>query len=169
MSSIKVINQYLTDITWIDASAYDFRLHDHIDVWRVNISSNLSQLDAFLAIITPDELERANRYYHRNDKDRFIVSRGALRIILGKYLNKVPKSIEFEIGQNKKPHIKNNFRLYYNISHSGDWVLLAVSTSEVGADTELINPAYGYQEVLPDNFSHDEISFINENYSISRF
>ncbi|HEY8781754.1 MAG TPA: 4'-phosphopantetheinyl transferase superfamily protein [Mucilaginibacter sp.] len=168
MSLIKIYNRYLDDISWVNASACDFKLDNNIDVWRINISSNFSLLNNFLALINPGEIARANRYFHTRDKNRFIISRGALRIILGKYLNQQPSSIELEIGVNKKPHIKNA-NLQYNISHSGDWILLAVSSSNIGADTELVDVTYNYRDVLEDNFSTNEISYINQTSSVERF
>jgi 4'-phosphopantetheinyl transferase len=171
MSLIKIHNQFLNDINWINASACDYAINNKVDIWRVNISSNLPLLNAFLAILNPGEIARANRYFHVNDKNRFIISRGGLRIILGKYLGKQPSSIEFEIGPNKKPFIKNsnNTNLNYNISHSGDWILLGIANSKIGVDTELINYTYEYKDVLPDNFSQYEIDYINQTSSIERF
>jgi len=171
MSIIKISVHYLNDLTWRDTLECDFIINDSVDVWRINISSNLALLDDFLAIINPGELARANRYYHTKDRNRFIISRGALRIILGKYLNHHPAAIEFEIGINKKPHIKNpnNTGIYYNISHAGDWILLGISNAAIGVDTEQINYDYNYEDVLPDNFSLEEISYITQTLSFERF
>jgi 4'-phosphopantetheinyl transferase len=171
MSIIKISAHYLDDLTWKDSAVCDFVINNSVDVWRINISSNLSVLNDFLAIINPGELARANRYYHAKDRNRFIISRGALRIILGKYLNHHPAAIEFEIGINKKPHIKNpnNTGIFYNISHAGDWILLGISNANIGVDTEQINYDYNYKDVLQDNFSREEIDFINQTMSFERF
>ncbi len=166
----KIRIRYLNEINWIDAAGCNYSLSHGADTWRINIGSNLSRLETFTALMSPDEADRANRYFYPKDKNRFIVSRGALRIILGRYLNVAPSAVEFEIGENKKPHIKNDSPgLHFNLSHSGDWILLAVSNSPIGADVEFINPDYGYQEVLADNFSEAEISYINQESSLERF
>jgi 4'-phosphopantetheinyl transferase len=171
MPLINIQIQYLNDVNWINGTDYGYAMDNNVDIWRVNITSNLSLLENFLTIIHPDEIARANRYFHVRDKNRFIISRGALRNILAKYLNIQPSGVEFEIGPNKKPHIKNaaGNKLYYNMSHSGDWILLAVANSEIGADTEFINDTYSYKDVLKDNFSADEINYINQGPSIDRF
>jgi 4'-phosphopantetheinyl transferase len=171
MSAIKIRIQYLNDVTWVNSTACDFLVNDNsTDVWRINISSNLSLLDYFLSILHPDEIARANRYYQTKDRNRFIISRGALRIILGKYLNGKPVLIEFKTGINKKPYINTNLtQLCYNISHSGDWILLGISDSEIGADTEQVNFTFKHQDVLQDNFSPAEINYINQSSSVERF
>ncbi len=172
MSLIKINVRYLNDVSWVNSAVCDFLVAtDRADVWRININSNLLMLDNFLSILHPDEIARANRYYQTKDRNRFIISRGALRIILGKYLNEQPALIEFKTGVNKKPYINNtnHTRLCYNISHSGDWILLGISDSEIGADTEQVNFTFGYDDVLQDNFSDAEIDFINQSAPVERF
>jgi len=128
-------------------------------------------VDSFKSILTGDEIGRANRFYLQKDRNRFITSRAALRTILGKYLNLAPEAVEFESGLNKKPFIKNGNQnnLQYNLSHSGDAILLAVTDSPIGADVEFINNDFGYSEVLTDNFSSAEVNYITETDSIHRF
>ena len=124
-----------------------------------------------MLIVNKDEVERAKRYYQIKDRNRFLISRGALRSILGKYLNIAPSSVSFGFGPNKKPYIINTgkAKLHYNLSHSGDWILIAVSASEIGADIEFIKPSFAYRDVLMDYFSTDEIKFINQQSSAERF
>jgi 4'-phosphopantetheinyl transferase len=172
MSKIKIFIRYLDNPLWKSAASCDFVTDNNtVDVWRVNISQNLSLLNNLLATMDPEEIARANRYFHLKDKNRSIISRGALRIILGKYLNQRPDLIEFGIGKNKKPYILNTNEtdLHYNISHSGDWILIAISNSETGADTEFINHDFRYTEVIADNFTADEISYVKQNASVDRF
>jgi len=172
MSAIKIQIRYLNDVSWVNGSVCDFSVHNNkADVWRINISSNLSVINSFLEILRPGEIARANRYYQTKDRDRFIISRGALRIILGKYINQQPALIEFKTGPNKKPYINNtnHDQLCFNISHSGDWILVAVSNSEIGADTEQVNYAFNYKDVLQGNFSSAEIDYIDQDSSVERF
>lgn len=46
------------------------------------------------------------------------------------------KDYTAEYQKNKKPVLKCHRALYFNISHSGDYVVLAVSDSEVGCDVQ---------------------------------
>ncbi|WP_394338991.1 4'-phosphopantetheinyl transferase family protein [Mucilaginibacter xinganensis] len=93
---------------------------------------------------------RANRFYQLKDRNRYIISRIILRMILGKYLNLMPAAIQFSAGKNNKPQVKNipPLKLEYNMSHSADAILLAVSDSAIGADIEFINQSFGFNEVL---------------------
>jgi 4'-phosphopantetheinyl transferase len=171
MGAITITNQYLTDITWLNASACNYVVDNHIDVWKVGVGLNLLLVDSLLTILTPDEIARANRFYQLKDRNRFIVSRGALRHIFGKYLKQSPSTVEFGIGENNKPYLKSGYpiNLQFNMSHSGDTILLAISDSPIGADIEFINKSFGFSEVLKDNFSIDEVNYIKETDSVNRF
>jgi 4'-phosphopantetheinyl transferase len=171
MEPIEITNKYLTDIKWLNTATCLFDVSNDIDVWKITVSSNIFLVDDFLKIITPDETARANRFYQLKDRNRFIISRGAMRHIFGKYLNQIPSNVVFGTGENNKPYIENSnpLNLQYNLSHSGDAILLAVSGSAIGADIEFINHKFGFSEVLNDNFSVDEINYIKENESAARF
>lgn len=171
MRAINITNKFLTGVTWAKPAACPFAVNNGIDVWSITINPLQPVPDACLAVISADEVARANRFYQQKDRNRFIMSRWALRSILGRYVDLQAAEIEFEAGKNKKPHIKNTgvSPLHYNMSHSAGNILLAVSDAVLGADIEFINPDFGYSEVLADNFSPPEVSYINEADHINRF
>lgn len=51
------------------------------------------------------------------------------------------KDIIFEYGEKGKPFLKGVLNVYFNISHSGEWVVCALSDGEVGIDIEQIRDA----------------------------
>src|ERR1700748_3438482 len=102
MSSINITNNFLADVTWLDASACNFKINAGIDVWKISSDLNQTHVDSFKTILADDEIDRANRFYQQKDRNRFTTSRAALRIILGKYLNIPPKVVAFAPGLNKK-------------------------------------------------------------------
>jgi len=170
MSVIKIKNRSLNHITWLSHAGCEYIITDGtIDIWRINISSNLSNLNYFVSLLNPAEIERGNKYYQLKDKNRFIVSRGALRYILGRYLHQHPALIGFSLSDKKKPFINNDLNLQFNISHSADWILIAVANTVIGTDIEFINDNFDYADVLESNFSSTEIKQITENNSAENF
>jgi 4'-phosphopantetheinyl transferase len=158
----KITNRFLTDITWQNATASSPVITGGGHVWRIDISQNLKRLEQFEALLTPEETLRAGRYKQQKDTYRFIISRGAQRIILGRYLQIAPAELEFILGDNKKPYLLGSGGevLHYNLSHSGNWIVLAVAQSPVGADVEFVNPAFPFHDILEDNFSRGEADYI---------
>jgi 4'-phosphopantetheinyl transferase len=168
MVQIKVSNSFLSQVKWDDSSACAFSINNQADIWRINIHSNSSLIQSLSTLLTGDEQVKAGRFLHKHDSDRFIISRGALKLIMGRYLNRKPALIEIETGENKKPYIKDS-PLFYNLSHSGDWIIIAVSDSGIGIDTELVNNSFDFNDVINEYFSPEESRFINEDKSADRF
>lgn len=122
-------------------------------------------------MLSPAEIVRANSYLRAEDRDRSVVSRGALRVILSRYLNKNPSQIQFRLDKYKKPYLMDEGVALpcFNISHSADWALIAVSGSEVGVDAEFINTDFPYANILTDYFTEDEVEFIRHKDTDERF
>jgi 4'-phosphopantetheinyl transferase len=171
MGRIKITNKYIGDVIWAKPPDLPQPAGNHIDTFKICSSSNLRFMDDFLSLLSPAEVERANRYLRVEDRNRSVISRGALRIILGKYLHQSPSAIQFGFDKNKKPFLINGDMpgLHFNVSHSGDWLLITVSGHEIGVDVELINPGFPYRDILTDYFTDDEARYILEKNADERF
>ena len=95
----------------------------------------------------------------QKDKERYVVSKFCLRTILGLCLNTKPHEIEFIFHDHKKPTVND---LEFNISHTGDYVLIAISPKPVGIDVEYLNREFDFKSILDITFSKNEIDFIGD-------
>ncbi len=92
--------------------------------------------------LTVDERARAQRLVRPRDGRRFVLCRGALRVIVAGLLDREPGAVEFRSGPGGKPILPprepgNQPPWHFNVSHSGDLALIAVSrTRELGVDVE---------------------------------
>jgi 4'-phosphopantetheinyl transferase len=113
-----------------------------------------------LPYLSEDEHSRACKLKVEQKKDQFVITRGLLRQLLSNYLEKEPKEIMFSYEQHCKPIINdkvNNKSVEFNISHSGDYALIAMSLeNKVGVDIEEINPGIDYQSLSKRFFSEKE-------------
>lgn len=112
-----------------------------VDLWRVALDeSSPEELAALSRLLTPDEMARAERFVHARDRRRYIVARGVLRTILGRYRGVAPESVRFDYGSHGKPALSGahgSAKLYFNVAHSLHLGLIAVTTTgEVGIDLE---------------------------------
>jgi 4'-phosphopantetheinyl transferase len=104
-----------------------------VDIWRICLSTELP------LHLTAAELERASRFRFEADRKRWSRAHSALRTILSRYTEIPPLDLEFQIGEHGKPALRSPAAPYFNLSHSGDWALVAVSThAPVGVDVERI-------------------------------
>lgn len=109
-------------------------------VWRVSLQQSDDALEALLAVLDADERARADRFRFSKDRRHYIVARGTLRLLLSRYLAMPVVKIAFDYNEYGKPALAPEltaFDLRFNLSHSGDMALYAVTLArEVGVDIE---------------------------------
>jgi len=90
-------------------------------------------------LLDASERERAARLRFDRDRARFITGRVALRSILGDLLDRDPARIVFDLGAHGRPSLRDAAGLEFNMSHSGDVALIAVSAAgALGVDVEVL-------------------------------
>lgn len=108
-----------------------------VHVWSVALG--VADVAPLGAILSEDELLRAGAIVSAEGRDRAIVSRAALRTLLGRYLGQAPDELRFTAGRHGKPRVDGP--LGFNLSHSGRLGLIAVARGvEVGVDVEQVAP-----------------------------
>ena len=104
-----------------------------IDIWRLAPAPD--RLAALRTILSAEEAARADAFRFAPDRDRYIAFRGALRQVLGRYLDAPPAGLAIATGPHGKPHLPGGPE--FNLAHSGDAGVLAVSAlGPVGVDLE---------------------------------
>jgi 4'-phosphopantetheinyl transferase len=96
--------------------------------------------------LTPEERQRLQAYRLADDRDRFLLGRGGLRRLLGRWLDLAPEAVPLESGPHGKPHCPGGPG--FNISHSGALILLALHPRRpVGVDVERLRPDLDWQAI----------------------
>ena len=115
-----------------------------VHVWEVPLAGDEETLIACGGVISRDERRRADRFRSRSDAGKFIVARGNLRFILGRYAGLPPGDLEFLLSPYGKPSLGNpgeSPALRFNMADSGNIALAAITRGrDVGIDLELMNP-----------------------------
>lgn len=115
----------------------------HVDIWNWPLEIPASEDAVPDTCLSQDELERAQRFVKPRDAWRYMAGRAGLRSILGEYLGIAPKDLRFSYNAFGKPHLETigECPLEFNLSHSADQALLAVSRHfALGVDIEEIKP-----------------------------
>lgn len=122
-----------------------FSVQNHIvHLWRASLTELLPQEQDFRALLSSDELDRADRFRFEKHRQRFTIARGVLRSILALYTQELPQNISFSYGPRGKPALNNNtLKLQFNVSHSEDKAVYAFTReAEIGIDIEKIEPKF---------------------------
>ena len=135
--------------TWAPGPLHPLLAEGAVDVWRADLAAVAEDLAELLG---GEEHARAERIVNERDRVLWRRSRGLLRVLLGRYLQRDPASLSFAIGEHGKPALARNTgestvsqqthtdhaRLCFNMSHSAQIALYAfTATGEVGVDVEV--------------------------------
>jgi 4'-phosphopantetheinyl transferase len=130
---------------------------DEAHVWLTELNLRPSLLENLKNTLSTDELARANRFHFEKDRHHFIAARGALRVILGNYLNIQPRNLNFTYNTHGKPRIANELdqnHVNFNLSHSHGIALYAVTLGrEVGIDIERVRTNLSFEKIAKRFFS----------------
>lgn len=135
---------------------------NEVHIWSVFLPKYQKDKDYFLSLLSKDEYERA--YSFRKDRDQIqsIISRGILRCLLAKYLGEIPQTLKIMYNLWGKPCLPEENLLYFNVSHSKDYILYAITRNyEVGIDLEYIDKSLDVENMALSILSPIELNLWN--------
>src|SRR5436190_14611588 len=89
-------------IRWPEAPDIPELAEAEVHVWAFSLEGNPG---AFRDVLSKAELERAARFHFARHRRRFINARRMLRVVLGRYLDTDPGSLQFGYGVHGKPEL----------------------------------------------------------------
>jgi 4'-phosphopantetheinyl transferase len=110
-----------------------------------------------IACLSPAELARASRFLRERDRRRFLAARCALRQRLAQHLGLAAGTLRFVLGPEGKPALADGPGCHFNLSHSEDLALVAISERcEIGVDIEVLRPVDGAESLARSHFTAAE-------------
>ncbi len=142
-----------------------------VHVWLAPLDVGAPVISRLEGILSPDERARADRFHFQQHRERFVVARGWLRMLLARYLVTSARRIRFRYEcvcgnsacnvSRRKPALASELRrdsLGFNLSHSEGMVAYAITRGRsVGVDLERICPELAGQLLGWDGFTPREV------------
>ncbi len=125
----------------------------NISVYAVNINDMKGKEQKALCLLTKQRKDKALRYRFEDDRLRCI---GA-GLLLRKYCN-ITSDEQITVNDYGKPSISGT---NFNISHSGEWVMLCLADCPIGIDIEYIKPPK--PKAAKYAFCEDELEWLSKN------
>lgn len=152
----------MSDLHWQLSPFQPHLSPDMVHVWRASLDLPSRDRVAFQETLAPDELDRARRFIVPEARDRFVVARGLLRSILGRYLAIDPGDVSLASGRNGKPELAGaggRAGLRFNMSHSQGLALYAVALDrETGVDLEHVRAGLDFEAIAHRCFARRELA-----------
>jgi 4'-phosphopantetheinyl transferase len=149
IKSVKLIADKETSLITNETIIYSIYLPDF-----VNLKSDLAKY------LNSTEINRAERFHSEIDRNRFIIYRSILKFVLAAHTKLSVKNIILDYHLNKKPYLASHPWLHFNMSHSEDYAVIAISRKKVGIDIEYISENFNFTNLLPNVFGNEETSII---------
>lgn len=148
-----------SEITYCDEEVSQLS-HSDIKLFKIELSKYYAIVDNLLKILSPIEVQRAERYLQLKDRNRFIISRSLLKYVLAKETGLDISKIQFEKSSSHKPYLPSDLLVFFNVSHTGNYAVIAVGDCEMGVDLEFIDNQFDFTEIIPNVFNDSEIHLI---------
>lgn len=133
-------------------------------LWLAKLDQPTEILRAMRQLLSPDEIQRAERFHFRKHREHFTVARGVLRTILGGYLRVEPSQLSFAYSAYGKPALagmQDQLTLRFNLSHSHELALYAFTLRrEIGLDLEYRREDFASEQIAERFFSAREVEML---------
>ena len=135
----------------------------HVWVVRQDAPAIRDRLASYARLLTPDEQQRAQRFLHWADRERFVLGRALARTMLSEYVEVKPADWQFVIDNHGRPQLASRPPggpdLRFNLSHTPGLVACAVTAGrEVGVDVEHIGRHLVHDNIPERFFSAREVA-----------
>jgi len=113
-----------------------------VEVFAVDINSenDMSKYCSLMNFIDRDKQDLISKYKYMDDVKRSLIADILVRTVACNFLNIKNRDIVMLKNSYGKPYLKGYDNFHFNVSHSGNWVVCAVDSSDVGIDIENIKP-----------------------------
>lgn len=109
--------------------------------WAYTNISSITNVEYtyYYSLMDIKKQKKVTTYKYDKDKKRTLAGEMLARRMISTYCNVVPEEISFETGCYGKSNAKH-LNVEFNISHSEEMVVCAISDKPVGIDVEMIRP-----------------------------
>ncbi|CAI3151936.1 4'-phosphopantetheinyl transferase Sfp [Acinetobacter calcoaceticus] len=122
----------------------------------------------YLGFLSSAEKLRYDQY-HSKAARLFLISRVLVKTVLADKLGISPHEVNIQLHPNGKPFVEGSKAVYFNLTHSADVIILAVTEEgEIGVDIEQVDRVFDWMRV-DSVLAPSEIEWIKGNELIDPF
>lgn len=128
-----------------------------VEISEIIYSERFNKL---LSLVSKEKREQIEQFHFDIDKKLSLYSEILTRIIICKTLNIYNNEIIFQKNQYGKPYLSGHTDFHFNVSHTRDAVVIAISNQLVGVDIEKIRT--NNMKIAKRFFTESEVAYITK-------
>jgi 4'-phosphopantetheinyl transferase len=131
-----------------------------VHLWVARLEASESNFAQAFSWLSPDEVERADRFRFEKHRSAFVLGRAVLRGLVASYSRIAPEEASFTYGPKGKPALAGiDCALRFNVSNSGDLAAYAFTLDcEIGVDVEHRRRLLEIEGIARRFFAADEVA-----------
>jgi len=141
------------------------QLSDSIEVtvYKAKVSTDSQHDQPYWNLLDKLEQAQASRIKQPLLQHRYVEIHGRLRILLGQWLNESPDQLQISRAEHGKPYLKHYPELSFNLSHTGEHVLFALTKqAQLGVDIEVCKRRANLAGLVDKCFAKEEQVYWNQ-------
>ncbi len=123
----------------------------------------MPDMDAQSLPLIQGELDEFAKICSPKRQQEYRASKWLRRTKLSEILEIPPESLIFDKTEQGKPFCVSHPEIHFNLSHSGNWVVMAVSDQPIGVDIETPNPKRNIMAIAEHYFLPEEVKIIRSS------
>ena len=131
-----------------------------VEIWHGKVTAEDAHYQAYWRVLDEAEQTQAGKFKNALLHKRYVEIHGRLRNILAQKLNEPPEKITIKKAEHGKPYLADYPELGFNLSHSADRLMIAVSWNcQLGADIEISKQRINLSGLVDKCFAEEEIAY----------
>ncbi|MFO1499663.1 MAG: 4'-phosphopantetheinyl transferase superfamily protein [Verrucomicrobiota bacterium] len=138
---------------WIQELPLPQAFHSrNVQLYQLHFEAGAMPPSTIWSLLNDPERERAERFRLDQPRRNFVGTRAALRLLVAERLGIQPSEVRLAYSDKGKPSLAADLALpslHFNVSHSGDVALIALSVGQLaGADVEQVRPGRDFADIV---------------------
>lgn len=130
-------------------------------VYIIDLFSENLRFKKIYDLLSESEKDKVSLIKSKEKKHLFLMKKGIVRKILSHYIDLKPHEITYRYNNYGKPYLAGEDNIYFNISHSGKYLAIAISKeNEVGIDIQIYKNTDKIYYAMNSVFTYEEKQFV---------
>jgi 4'-phosphopantetheinyl transferase len=131
-----------------------------VEIWHGKVTAGDAHYQTYWRVLDKTEQTQARKLKNALLHKRYVEIHGRLRNLLAQMLNQSPEKIRIKKAEHGKPYLADYPELAFNLSHSADRLIIAVSWNcQLGVDIEICKQRINLPGLVEKCFAEEESAY----------